>query len=114
MIVVTHGSRSFDDYSVFLRAMFTSLSMMKQGDDTFVIYSVGPLRINQMSEEYINVSNFKARGIKSKFLMVNEKFVKDNIDSVDYLTYFCNKGEPFSDLIEFADSVGTENAVYRF
>lgn len=114
MIVVTQGSRNFNDYSVFLRAMFTSLSMMKDGDDTFVIYSVGPLRINQMSEEYINVSNFRARGIKAKFLKVTEDFVKDNILDIDYVTYFCNKGEKFSNLVDYAEDNLVENAVYRF
>jgi len=114
MIVVTQGSRNFNDYSVFLRAMFTSLSMIQPDDQTFTIYSIGPLRINQMSEEYINVSNFKARGMKAKFMRVNEDFVKTNIDSVNYLTYFCNKGEPVGGLVDFAEEKDVEVGVYRF
>lgn len=114
MIVVTQGSRTFNDYSIFLRAMLTSLSMMQPGDKEFTLYSVGPLRINQMSKEYINVSNFKARGIKARVMMVNEDFVKSNIDSVDYVTYFCNKGEPISGLIDFAEENGIEVGPYRY
>ncbi len=115
MIVVTQGSRNFDDYSVFLRAMFTSLSMMPNDDKSFSVYSVGPLRVNQMSEEYINVSNFRARGIKSRFMRVNEDFVK-NLDptSINYLIYFCNKGEPIAGLIDYAEENNIENGVYRF
>lgn len=114
MIIVTHGSRSFDDYSVFLRSMFTSLYMMQPEDKEFIIYSAGPLRINQMSEEYLNVSNFKARGIKTKLIKVNYDFVKNNYDKIDYIIYYCNKGEPIEGLINFAKEKNIENAVYRF
>ena len=112
--MVTQGSRNFNDYSVFLRAMFTSLSMMDPSDKTFIIYSAGPLRINQMSEEYINVSNFRSRGIKAKFMRVNEDFIKANIDDIDYVTYFCNKGEPIGNLISFAEENNVEVGPYRF
>ena len=114
MIVVTQGSRTFNDYTVFLRAMLTSLSMMQPDDKEFTIYAVGPVRINQMSEEYINVSNFRARGIKAKFMRVNEDFVKKNIDKVGYVTYFCSKGEPIAGLIDFAEENGVEAGPYRY
>ena len=114
MIVVTQGSRTFSDYSIFLRAMLTSLSMMDPEDKEFTIYAVGPVRVNQMSEEYINVSNFRARGIRAKFMRVNEEFVKNNIDKVDYVTYFCTKGEPISGLIDFAEENNVEVGPYRY
>ena len=114
MILAIQGTRTFDDYSVFLRAMFTALTMKASEDKEFVIYTAGPLRINQMTEEYINVSNFRARGIKARFLKVTEQFIRERIDSVDYVVYFCSKGEPFGSILDYAEEHNVENAIYRF
>lgn len=114
MVIVTHGSRNFDDYSVFLNTMLFALKRLDRDDKEFTIYSAGPVRVNQMAEEYLNVSNFKARGIKTKLLKINYDFVKQNHEKVDYLFYFCNKGEPIKGLIDFAEANGIQNYVYRY
>ena len=36
MIVAIHGSRSFDDYNIFLRAMHTALTQLPE-DDKMII-----------------------------------------------------------------------------
>ena len=114
MILVTQGSRTFNDYSIFINAMFRVLSRMEPDDKEFHIYSVGPLRVNQMSEEYLNVSNFRARGIKTKMMRVNESYVRDHMSNIDYVAYFCAPGEPVSSLIDLAEERGIGNGIHRF
>ena len=47
-------------------------------------------------------------------MRLNEDFVRKNIDRIDYVTYFCNKGEPISGLIDFAEENGVEVGPYRY
>jgi hypothetical protein len=46
MIVAVQGTKDFDDYSVFIRAMGVAMCSMPDSDKEFVIYSAGPARIN--------------------------------------------------------------------
>lgn len=116
MIVVIQGSRSFDDYSVFLGAMGRSLAMMKEDDKEFLIYSAGPKRINEMALEFSNISerSLKARGIKIRMYKVPPSWVKQNMHGIDYFAYFCKPKEPATDLVEFADSKDVEVGIYRY
>lgn len=116
MIIGVQGSRNFDDYSVFLRAMGTSLSMMDEDDKSFTIYSAGPARINSMALEFANVSerSLKARGIKIKVQKVPAYFIKDNIEVMGYFAYFSKPKEPVSDLVSYAEGKDAEVGVYRY
>ena len=55
MIVAVQGTKDFNDYQVFLRAMGVALSGMKEEDSEFLIYSVGPASVNSMVSEFTNV-----------------------------------------------------------
>ena len=70
MIVAVQGTSEFNDYFVFLRAMSVALSGMKEDDNEFIIYSVGPSKINNFVSEFSNLSErgMKARGKKIKFI----------------------------------------------
>jgi hypothetical protein len=116
MIVVIQGTRNFSDYSIFLRAMGTALSSMKDDDKEFFVYATGPSNINSMALEFLNVSerSLKARGIRSKYNKVPPSWAKQNIHAVDYLAYFSKPKEPVSDLVELADSKDIEVGVYRY
>ena len=57
MIVAIQGSKTFNDYTVFLRAMGTALSMMPTEDKELFIYSAGPAHINEMGMEFTNISD---------------------------------------------------------
>lgn len=116
MIVAIQGSRNFSDYNVFLRAMGTALSMMDVDDNSFIIYSAGPVNINAMGLEFSNVSerSLKARGIRIRLNKVPPSWIKDNISSVDYLAYFSKPKEPVSDLVEVAEAKDIEVGIYRF
>jgi len=116
MIVVVQGSRNFDDYNIFLRAMGTALSMVEQDDEFFFVYSTGPAKINSMSHEFINVSerSLKARGIRPQVRQVPPSWAKDNLEFIDYFAYFGGPREPLSELMEYAESRDAEIGVYRY
>jgi hypothetical protein len=116
MIVGVQGSRNFDDYSVFLRAMGTALSEMEQEDREIFIYSAGPAKVNSMAMEFSNVSerSLKARGIKIQTRKVPVSWFQDYMSNIDFFAYFCKAGEPASGLVEVAESVDKIPYVYRY
>jgi hypothetical protein len=116
MIVAIQGSRNFNDYAVFLRAMGTSFSMMDSDDKEFLIYSAGPRHINEMALEFSNVSerSLKARGIKIRMYKVPPSWVKENIHGINYFVYFSKPKEPVSELVEYADKKNIEVGIYRY
>lgn len=115
MIVGIQGSRNFNDYSVFLRAMGTALYDL-DGDTEFTIMSAGPVRINEMAMEFSNVSerSLKARGIKIKVVKVPPTWFKTNMHVVDFFAYFSLPKESVSDLVRDAEDKDVEVAVYRY
>jgi hypothetical protein len=116
MIVAIQGTRNFNDYNIFLRAMGTALSSISEGDKTFTIFSAGPANINAMAMEFSNVSErgLKSRGIRIKLVKVPPKWIKENMSSVDYLAYFSKPKEPLSDLVDVAEDKDVEVGVYRY
>lgn len=116
MIIGVQASRNFDDYSVFLRAMGTALSMMNEGDPYFTIYSAGPAKLNSMALEFANVSerSLKARGIRVRVTKVPPYFIKNNIEDFAYFAYFSKPKEPTSELVKYAESKDAEVGVYRY
>jgi len=116
MIVAIQGTKSFSDYSVFLRAMGTALSEMKDEDKEFYIYSAGPSQINSMAMEFSNVSerSLKARGIRIKMIKIPPSWIKENIHSIEYFAFFSKPKEPVSSLVSYAESKDAHVGVYRF
>lgn len=116
MIVAIQGTRNFNDYQIFLRAMGTALSMLPDGDNEFIIYSAGPAQINAMAMEFSNITerSLKARGKKIKLVKVPSSFIKDKIHNVNYLIYLSKPKEPYSDLVALAEAKDIEVGVYRY
>jgi len=116
MNIGIQGSRNFNDYGIFLRAMGTALSSMPEGDKEFTIYSAGPSSINSFGQEFSNVSerSLKARGIKIKLVKVPPSWIKSNIHAIDYFAYFCKPKEPMSDLVDVAEAKDVSVGVYRY
>jgi hypothetical protein len=116
MIVGIHGTQSFNEYNIFLRAMGTALSSMEQGDNEFLIYSAGPARINEMAIEFSNISerSLKARGIKIRTFKVPPKWLKENITNMNYLAFFSKPKEPVTDIVKAAEAKDIEVGVYRY
>lgn len=116
MIVAIQGSKSFDDYAIFLRAMGTALRSLPKEDQEFLIYSAGPARVNSFGMEFSNISerSLKVRGIKIKLIKVPPSWIRDNISKVNYFAYFSKPKEPLSPLVELADAKDIDVNVYRY
>jgi hypothetical protein len=116
MIIGIQGSRSFDDYTIFLRAMGTALSSMEEGDEDFLIYTAGPSRVNSMAMEFSNISErtLKSQGIRIRVAKVPPSFIKQNIHDLNYFAYFCRPKETVSDLVTLADNKNIDVGVYRY
>lgn len=116
MIVVIQGTRGFEDYATFLRAMGTALSSKDPQDSEFYVYAVGPSNINSMGLEFMNISErtLKNNGVRSRLFKVPVGWAKENLHQVDYLAYFSKPKEPLSDLVKLADAKDIEVGVYRY
>ena len=115
MIVGIHGSRNFNDYNIFIVGMAKSLYPMKDSGDTeFTIFSAGPHRINEMSREYLNVSNFKARGIKTKLVHVPASWMKKNHSALDHFVYFCNPKETVPEVVTHLSAKDVKVDIFRY
>lgn len=116
MIIGIHGTKSFSDYNIFLRAMGTAMSMMQEGDTEIVLQSAGPANINSMVLEFANISerSLKARGIKIRINRVPPRWLKEHVVDTDYVAFFSKPKEPLSDIAEAADAKDVELGVYRY
>jgi hypothetical protein len=116
MIVGVQGTSEFDDYNLFLRAISVALSGMKEEDKEFIIYSVGPTKVNSFVSEFSNLSErgMKARGRKIKFYKVTEKWLQENIDQVNYFAFLSKPKQSVSKLTTFAESKNVEVGIFRY
>ena len=116
MIVVIQGTRSFNDYTVFLRAMGTALRSIPEGDTEFTVFSAGPVNVNNFAMEFININerSMKGYGIKTKLVKVPPSWIEENIHIIDYFAYFSKPKESLSRQVELADAKDVEVGVYRY
>jgi hypothetical protein len=116
MIVVVQGTNEFDNYNVFIRAMGVALSVMKDDDSEFSIYSVGPVKVNSMVAEFSNLSErgMKSRGKKIKYYKVPGQWVEENMLHVNYFAFFCNPKQSASRLVANAELQNIEVGIFRY
>jgi hypothetical protein len=116
VIVAVQGSNDFNNYPVFLRAMGVALSSMKEDDNTFIIYSAGPAKINSFVSEFSNLSErgMKSRGKKIKFYKVGLPWLYENIESIDYLAYLSNPKQSTSKLVAEAELKNIEVGIFKY
>lgn len=116
MIVAVQGTKSFNDYSIFLRAMGTALHGMADEDNEFYIYSAGPAHVNSMVSEFSNITerSMKARGKKIRFFKVPPSWIKQNIVDIDYFAFFSKPKEALSPLVKEAEDHDVDVAIYRY
>ncbi len=116
MIVAVQGTKDFDDYQVFLRAMGVAMSAMQESDTELLIYSAGPARINSMVSEFSNLSErgMKARGKKLKFFKVPSSYIEENMEHVNYLAFLSKPKESVSQLVKVAELKNIEVGIYRY
>ena len=116
MIVAVQGTKEFNDYSVFLRSMSVALSGMKEEDKDFIIYSAGPLKINNFVSEFSNLSErgMKARGKKIKFYNTSPIWLSENIDQVNYFIFLSRPKELKSKLVLKAEENNIDVGLFRY
>ena len=116
MIVGVQGTSSFDSYNVFLRAMSIALSSMKQDDNEFIIYSVGPAKVNSFVSEFCNLSErgMKARGKRIKYYKVPFSWVEENMEYMNYFAFMSKPKQAVSKLIANAQIQGKEVGIFRY
>lgn len=116
MIVAVQGTSEFNDYNVFLRAMSVALSGMKEDDTDFIIYSVGPAKINNFVSEFSNLSErgMKARGKKIKFYNAAPSWLDTNMNQVNYFAFLSKPNEAKSRLVSSAESKNIEVGIFRY
>ncbi len=116
MIIGVQGSKNFDDYNIFLRAMGTALSMLEKDGKEIVVYSAGPSNINTMCLEFVNVTerSLKGRGVKIKMQKAPASWLRSNHKMIDYFVYLGKPKESLSDLALYMEKKGIELGVYRY
>ncbi len=116
MIVLVNGTKSFNDYNVFIRAMGVAMSGMSEDDKSFIVYSLGPSKINSMVSEFCNLSErgMKSRGMKIKKYNVTQDWVEENLDSINYFVYLKLPNEKLSKLVALAELNNMEIGVFSY
>jgi hypothetical protein len=116
MIVAVQGTKEFNDYNVFLRAMSVALSGMKENDNEFIVYSVGPARINNFVSEFCNLSErgMKARGKKIKFYNTAPSWLDTNIEQLNYFAFLSKPNEQKSKLVHSAELKNIEVGIFKY
>ena len=116
MKVGIQGTKAFEDYNVFLRAMRVALSEIKQGDEEFFIYTAGPARTNAFAMEFINITerSLKAQGIRTRVFKLPPKALKDAIHTLDYFAFFSKPKESTYDIVREAEYKEIEVGIFRY
>lgn len=116
MIVAVQGTKDFSDYNVFLRAMSVAMSGMKEDDQEFVIYSVGPAKVNSMVSEFSNLTErgMKARGKKIKHYKAPNSWMEENMSYVNYFAFLSSQNQQQSKLVDIAESNNIEVGIFRY
>lgn len=116
MIVAVQGTNEFNDYGVFIRSMGVAMSNMNKDDKEFIIYSVGPARVNSFVSEFSNVSEkgMKARGKKIKFYKVAPVWMQENLDQLNYFAFLSKPSEKISRLVSEAQLKNVEVGIFKY
>lgn len=116
MIVAVQGTKEFNDYNVFLRAMSVALSSMNNEDKEFIIYSAGPAKVNNFVSEFSNLSErgMKARGKKIKFYNAAPAWLSENINQINYFAFLSRPKEPKSKLVLIAEANNIDVGLFKY
>ena len=117
MIVAVEGTKAFNDYDIFMRAMGVALSV-EYVDSKIEVWSAGPQNINRFTAAFCNSSEnyLKQKGFKILFKRYPMSYIKSNMGQVDYFAFFCNLNQKNSDskLLSVAEYYQVESGIYRY
>lgn len=115
MIIAVQGTKSFNDYETFIRAMGVALSNAKN-DGMIEVWSAGPHIINNFTAAFCNSTEnyLKQKGYRVSFKKLPANMIEDNISDVSFFALLANKKEPNTKLLASAELAGIENGVFRY
>ena len=115
MNIAIQGSKKFDDYQVFMRAMGVALSDLGDGG-VANIYTVGPHKVNSFLAGFVNLTEdgMKARGMGIKWHKVSYNWLRDSLDIIDYFIYLSKPKEHPSALCATAERKDIEVGIFRY
>lgn len=116
MIIAVEGSKTFDDYEIFMRGMGVALSDLDPQDTQVEVWSAGPYKINSFTAAFCNSSEnyLKQKGIKIRFSKVAQSWLFHNVQSVDHVLFFCNPNERSSRLTAEAELGNIDVSIFRY
>ena len=115
MIITVEGTKSFDDYEIFMRAMTVALSNIKDSD--IQVWSLGPHKINSFTASFCNSSeNFlKQKGFTISFYKINSSWIYDHLNDINYYAFFSSPKESLSKIANSIKELDTcELGIYRY
>lgn len=116
MIIVVEGTKTFDNYELFMRGMGVAMSAPDIGNE-IQVWSLGPHKINHFTAGFCNLSSRYLKGVgkKIRFSKVTYDWAKQNLEYIDYYAFFSLPKEPlskFADWIQHKETV--EVGIFRF
>ena len=114
MIIAVQGTKRFQDYDTFMRAMGVALSQ-PNNESIIEVWSAGPHKINSFTAAFCNSAEnyLKQKGFKVVFKKLPENYIEENIDYVSYLAFFSKKNENQSKLVSIGELADIEVGIYR-
>jgi hypothetical protein len=115
MIIAVEGTKGFDDYETFMRAMGVALSNPNLDSD-IQVWSLGPHKINSFTAAFCNSSEhfLKLKGFKVSFYKVSHQWVAENLHSVNYFAFFGQLKDDESRMFRSAKQIeGCEVGLFR-
>lgn len=115
MIIAVEGTKSFENYDTFMRAMGIALS--NNLDQDIQVWSLGPHKINGFTAAFCNSSeNFlRQKGYKISFSKINGSWVEQYIDYINYYAFFSLPNESLSKMAQKVQNIeGCELGIFRY
>jgi len=113
MIIVVEGTKSFNSYETFMRAMGVALSNIK--DNNVEVWSIGPHHINNYTAAFCNTTEnyLKQKGIRISFKKMHRNVAENNLHRVQFFAFMAAQKEAVSKLFASAELSGIETGVFR-
>lgn len=115
MIIAVEGTKNFDDYELFMRAMSVALSQPNE-EPTIEVWSAGPHKINAFTAAFCNSSEnyLRTKGYRISFKKLPSSYIQQNINNVGFFAYFSKRNEPVSKLVATAELSDVETGIFRY
>lgn len=112
MIIVVEGTKNFNSYDTFVRAMGVALSNLK--DSSIEVWSIGPHNVNNYTAAFCNITEnyLRQKKIKVSFSRMHYSVVENNLHRVDYYAFFGSKKDQISKVCANAELHGIETGIF--